>query len=122
MFNYNDSLDIFKQIFFYMLFIGVNLVFFPIHELGIDGMPRRYFAYVDRLTLINILTAFGVLFTSLSWFSLIFILIARYGYSISRYSLGLTGDSAYGNILPLHTYMEGTHNLRLHTQNLLEGS
>lgn len=55
-----------KQIFFFSLFVGVNIVFFPIHELGLDGLPRRYFAYVDRLVIINLITTIGVILTSMS--------------------------------------------------------
>jgi len=59
------------------LFVGVNIVFFPMHELGLDGLPRRYFAYVDGLVIINLVTTMGVILTSISWVFLVVILIAR---------------------------------------------
>jgi cytochrome c oxidase subunit 1 len=67
MFNYSESNDNIKIIFFFSIFMGVNLVFFPIHELGVDGLPRRYFSYVDGLLILNTISAFGVLFTGTSW-------------------------------------------------------
>jgi cytochrome c oxidase subunit I len=39
---YNETLG---KIQFWMMFIGFNLTFFPMHFLGIDGMPRRIYTY-----------------------------------------------------------------------------
>lgn len=53
---YNELLG---QLHFYIFFIGVNLVFFPMHFMGQDGMPRRIPDYPDAFAHYNMISTYG---------------------------------------------------------------
>lgn len=54
--TYNESLG---YLHFFLTFIGVNLTFFPMHFLGIGGMPRRIPDFPDVYTDLNAICTFG---------------------------------------------------------------
>ncbi len=59
---------------FLIFFLGFNLAFYPMHQLGIEGMPRRTYHYVQspEWGLLNLIATIGVYLIALSILIFIF--------------------------------------------------
>ena len=67
---YNETI---AHVHFWVTFVGVNLLFFPQHFLGLAGMPRRYIDYPEVYAGWNQVSSYG------SYLSAIGVLIFLYG-------------------------------------------
>jgi cytochrome c oxidase subunit I len=65
--QYNET---FGKIHFWTTFIGVNITFFPMHFLGLAGMPRRISDYPEAFAGWNMVASIGafISFASTLWF------------------------------------------------------
>jgi len=78
------------QLHFWLTFIGVNLVFFPHHFLGIAGMPRRYVDYPDAYWGWNWISSWG------SYLSAFAVLVFLYGVIEQHVKKRLAGANPWG--------------------------
>ncbi|MFG1302295.1 cytochrome c oxidase subunit I [Xanthobacter sp. V3C-3] len=78
------------KLHFWVTFIGVNLVFFPQHFLGLAGMPRRYADYPDAFAGWNFVSSIG------SYISGVAVLIFLTGTAIAFIRKEKAGDNPWG--------------------------
>jgi cytochrome c oxidase subunit 1 len=71
-FTYPETLG---QIHFWLFFLGVNITFFPMHFLGLAGMPRRIPQYPDVYWKWNFIATFGSAISSIATIIFFFIII-----------------------------------------------
>ncbi|WP_105418788.1 cytochrome c oxidase subunit I [Neorhizobium sp. T25_27] len=89
MFGYMYSQRI-GNLHFWVMFIGVNLVFFPQHFLGLAGMPRRYIDYPDAFAGWNYVSSIG------SYISFVGVLIFLFGVWEAFAKKRIAGDNPWG--------------------------
>jgi len=92
---------------FFLMFLGVNVTFFPQHFLGLQGIPRRYSDYPDNFLKWNIVSSTGSLVSILRAFFLLSIIWYSLSTSSSTGSFD-SGSLELGGRLPLsfHTFNE----------------
>jgi len=72
--------EVLGQIHFWMFFVGVNLTFFPMHFLGLAGMPRRIPDYPDSFYAWNLIASSGSylsVVSSLLFFYIVFVTLTK---------------------------------------------
>jgi cytochrome c oxidase subunit 1 len=82
--DYNRMLG---KVHFWLLFIGVNVTFFPQHFLGLQGMPRRISDYPDAFAGWNLISSFGSIISVVATWLFLYIVYVQLveGKATSRY-------------------------------------
>jgi cytochrome c oxidase subunit 1 len=101
--------EILGRLHFWLMFIGANVTFFPMHFLGLAGMPRRIADYPDAFAGWNLIASIG---SYVSFAGLIIFLFGM-GYAFARKERAASNPWGAGATTlewtlpsppPLHTY------------------
>jgi cytochrome c oxidase subunit 1 len=106
--QYNET---FGKIHFWTTFIGVNLTFFPMHFLGLAGMPRRISDYPDAFAGWNFVSSIGSYITFASTVFFVFValhtLLAGKRIGANPWGQGATTlEWAVSSPPPFHSFAE----------------
>jgi cytochrome c oxidase subunit 1 len=84
---YNETV---AKAHFWVIFVSINLTFFPQHFLGLAGMPRRYLDYPDAFALWNRVSSFGAYLSSIG--AILFLYLLYDAFAKKR----LAGNNPWG--------------------------
>ena len=91
--------ELLSKIHFWVTFIGVNITFFPMHFLGLAGMPRRIPDYPDAFFAWNYVSSIGAM---ISFIGTLIFLIILFDILGQYFVLGRVNK----NLVELHTLVE----------------
>ena len=106
--QYNET---FGKIHFWLTFIGVNLTFFPMHFLGLAGMPRRIPDYPDAFAGWNLVASIGSFISAAATVFFVFVVFHTFFFG-RRVAANPWGEGAttlewkVPSPPPFHTYEE----------------
>nr|YP_010890090.1 cytochrome c oxidase subunit I [Gymnopraia lapislazula]WJJ70114.1 cytochrome c oxidase subunit 1 [Gymnopraia lapislazula] len=107
-YTYNQFLS---KCHFWITFTGVNITFFPMHFLGLAGMPRRIMEYPDTYYFWNHVSSSGSFITAMGLILFLYIILTSFINkninSNSKYSYSL--DFIPSNIHKYHSFIDSPY-------------